>query len=244
VLEQSEQLCAFIRRQQAMDGSLGCEDSDAQLEADPEAMNYYPGEALYGLMRSQRHRPADWKLEVVRRALLYYQTWWRGHKTMAMIPWQTAAYTEAYVLTREQPFADFVTEMNDWICGLQYQQLDPRHPLWMGGFMNWPDGKALATAPQISSANYAEGLAEACRLTGRTGDVARYHRYREALERSLQFLTTLQYNDGNTQHYADWYRPVLLGAFHLSHQDGNLRIDYTQHALSALVQYLVGSGEG
>ena len=49
---------------------------------------------------------------------------------------------------------------------------------------------------------------------------------------------TLQYTEPNTQYFADWYRPRLAGAFHASHQDGNLRIDYTQHAVCALVQYL------
>jgi hypothetical protein len=71
-----------------------------------------------------------------------------------------------------------------------------------------------------------------------TGDVTRHKRYRESLERALQFLTTLQYINANTQHFADWYRPTLLGGFFASHQDGNLRIDYTQHAVCAMVQYL------
>ena len=242
LLEQSEQLCAFIRKQQGPDGALSCADS-VQGELDPEALALYPGEALYGLMCSQRRRPAEWKTEAVRGALTYYRSWWRGHKTMAFVPWQTGAYTEAYLLTREQPFADFVTQMNDWICGMQYQQLDPRHPLWVGGFMEWSDGKALAAPPQVGAAYFAEGLAEACRVARRTGDGTRYQRYRDALERTLQFVATLQYNDGNTQHYADWYRPVLLGAFHASHQDGNLRIDYAQHALCALVGYLMTNGE-
>jgi alkanesulfonate monooxygenase SsuD/methylene tetrahydromethanopterin reductase-like flavin-dependent oxidoreductase (luciferase family) len=38
-------------------------------------------------------------------------------------------------------------------------------------------------------------------------DVKRYQRYREALELCLQFLTSLQYTDVNTVHFADWYRP-------------------------------------
>ena len=54
----------------------------------------------------------------------------------------------------------------------------------------------------------------------------------------MQFLATLQYTDANTRHFADWYRPTLIGGFYASHQDGNLRIDYTQHAVCALVQYL------
>jgi hypothetical protein len=238
LLEQSEQLCAFIRQQQGQDGSLSFVDAEAQVEADPEGVNYYPGEAMYGLMRSQKYRPAEWKTEVVRKALLCYRSWWRAHKSMSLVPWQTAAYAEAYLRTRDQAFADFVYEMNDWICGLQYVQLDPQHPLWSGGFMDWADGKAVVTAPQVSSASYAEGLAEACRVARLSGDVNHYQRYKEALERCLQFLTTLQYTDANTQHFADWYRPVLLGGFHASEQDGTLRIDYTQHAVCALVGYL------
>jgi hypothetical protein len=241
LLEQSEQLCAFIGRQQQPDGSLTYTDAPTDPRAsdeDPDGINYYPGEALYGLMRSQAHRPAAWKTDLVRKALAYYRPWWREHKNMAFVPWHTAAYAEAYVLTREQPFADFVNEMSDWLCELQYTPLDPRHPLWAGGFMGWVDGKPAPVAPQVNSASYAEGLAEACRVARKTGDLARYQRYREALERSLQFLATLQYTEANTTHFADWYRPVLLGAFHASHQDSNLRIDYTQHAVCALVQYL------
>jgi hypothetical protein len=240
LLEQSEQLCAFIRKQQRIDGALCYADPAAQAEIDPEGINYYPGEALYGLMCSQQYRPAAWKTEVVRKALPYYRSWWRAHKTMTLVPWQTAAYAEAYLLTKEQAFAEFVCEMNDWVCGLQYTQLDPHHPLWIGGFRETTGGNSISSAPQVTSACYAEGLAEACRMARQAGDRNRNQQYREALERALQFLTTLQYTEANTQHFADWYRPVLVGAFHASHQDGNLRIDYTQHAVSALVQYLKG----
>lgn len=238
LLEQSEQLCAYIRQQQTAEGFLSYTDPNTQAESDPEGVNSYPGEALAGLLASQRHRPAPWKLDVVRRALPAYRTWWQTHKTMAFVSWQTAAWTEAFLQTREKPFAEFVLELNDWLCQWQYVQLDPRHPLWTGGFMNWTDGKASATEPQVGSAAHAESLAQACRVARQVGDVARYQHYREALERSLQFVSTLQYTDANTQHFSDWYRPVLLGAFHHSPQDGNLRIDYTQHAVCAMIQYL------
>jgi hypothetical protein len=128
--------------------------------------------------------------------------------------------------------------MNDWLCSLQYVQLDPRQPLWFGGFMGWLDGKPAPVEPQAGSAAYAESLADACRVARKSGDLARYQRYREALERCLQFVATLQYTDASTQHFMNWYRPRLVGGFHASHQDGNLRIDYAQHAVCALVQYL------
>jgi len=240
LLEQSEQLCAFIGGRQRADGSLdyGDDSADARGGAEADGINYYPGEALYALMRSQRYRPAAWKTAAVRKALAHYQPWWRAHKNMTFVPWQTAAYTEAYLLTKEQPFADCVNEMTDWVCDQQYTLLDPRHPLWVGGFMGWVDGQQAGAPPQIGSAAYAEGLADACRVARQAADVQRYQRYHDALERCLQFVTTLQYTEANTRHFADWYRPVLLGAFYASHQDGTLRIDYTQHAVCALAAYL------
>jgi hypothetical protein len=242
LLKKSEQLCAFIRKQQRNDGSLSYVDSPADgssiEEADPDGINYYPGPALYGLMLSQRHKPAAWKTEVVRKALDFYLPWWRAHKHMALVPYHSAAYTEAFLLTKDKAFADAVNEMNDWLCDLQYVQLDRNHPLWVGGFMGWNDGKPAAVAAEAGSATFAESLADACRVAHQAGDLQGYKRYREALEQCLRFLVTLQYTEANTQHFADWYRPALLGGFHASHQDGNLRIDYTHHAVCALLHYL------
>jgi hypothetical protein len=159
---------------------------------------------------------------------------------MAFVPWQTAAYAEAYLRSQEQPFADFVGEMNDWLCALQYAEIehDLRRALWYGGFMSFHDGRALESAPDIGSAIYAEALAQACRVAREAGDVNRHGRYSAALDRCLQFITTLQFTHANTQHFVDWYQLRLVGSFHASHTDGNLRIDHTQHAVTALLMYL------
>jgi hypothetical protein len=236
LLEKSEQLCNYVRRQARPDGSLAPAEGEAA--ADPEGVNYYPGEALYGLLRSHRLRPAAWKVELARKALAYYRPWWRANRNMAFVPWQSAAYAEAFAVTREAAFGDFVLELNDWICQWQYAQIDPRRLLWYGGFMGFAGGRAVESAPQVGCVAYAEGLAQACRVTRERGDLARHQRYSETAERCLQFLESLQYTEANTQHFADWYRPRVVGAFHASHQDGNVRIDYTQHAVSALVLYL------
>ena len=242
LLEQAEQLCAFIRKQQQSDGSLSLSD-DSTVEIEPGAVNLYPGLALYGLVRSQQLRPAPWKIDLVHKALPYYRNYWQSHQSMAFVPWQTAMSAEAFCLTKEKVFVDYVGQMNDWLCDLQYVRLDARHPLWIGGFMEWADGKPNTAVPHADSAFYAESLAEACRVAHESGDAPRLQRYREALERSLQFLNTLQYTDANTQHFAEWYRPALVGAFYTSHQNGDIRIDYTQHAVCALVQYLKYSRE-
>ena len=116
---------------------------------------------------------------------------------MALVPWHTAAYAETYLTTKEPALAESVYQMADWLCGLQHERLDPRHPLWVGGFMTWADGRVTLAEPQVGSASFAEALAEACRVAAASGDPSRYRRYREALERCLQFLTTLQYTDAN-----------------------------------------------
>ncbi len=240
LLKKSDELCAYLRKQQRPDGSFTWTGGDDKAAAaDPDGVNLYPGLALYGLTRSQAHRPAPWKTDAVRQALGYYGPWWRAHRTLTFVPWQTAAYAEAYLLTHDKAYAEFVTEMNDWLCGFRHESLDARHPLWLGGFMGCADGKAVPSAPDISSASYAESLAEACRVARESADLPRHKRYRAALEGGLQFVTTLQYTDGNTLHFARPYREAaLVGGFHGSHLDGDLRLDYTQHAVCAMAQYL------
>jgi hypothetical protein len=234
LLEKSEQLCNYIRKQARADGSLAYQDG----KDEDEGVGSYPGEAMYGLLASVRHRPAAWKVELVRKALPYYRAWWKEHRSTAFVPWMSAAFTEAYLHSKDSACADFVFEMNDWICTLQYSQMEPRRLLWYGGFMSYQNGRPVQSPPTVDGAVCAEGLVEACRVARDLGDLPHYQRYSDSVERCLQFLGTLQYTDAGTQHFADWYRPRLVGAFHGSHQDGNLRIDYTQHAVSALFGYL------
>ena len=242
LLEKSEQLCNYIRRQARTDGSLACGDmlADGRFGAEePDAVNQYPGSALYALARSARLRPAEWKLALVRNAVAYYLPWWRAHKNLAFLPGQTAAYAEAYLLTRDRAFADAVFEMGDWLIGLQYDLgNNNQHPEWVGGFKDWLEGRVVETAPTAQSAACGEALALACRVARQAGDDKRFGGYGESLLACLQFVATLQYTDANTMHFVPSYRDRLAGAFHASTQDGTLRIDHTQHAVSAMALFV------
>ena len=145
-----------------------------QAGRDVDGINDYPGMALYGLMRSQQHRPAAWKTDVVRKAVAYYRPWWQAHKNLAFVPWQTAACTEAYLLTKESAVRRFRLRderlavrpaVRAWIRSMN---------CWLGGFMGWADGQAGGGAAQSRSAVYAEGLADACRVARQAADVDRY----------------------------------------------------------------------
>jgi hypothetical protein len=240
LLSQAEELCNYLRSQQQADGSLRYSDAagDAKNQADPDGVNHYPGLALHALAKSHAKKPASWKAEVVRKAMPCYLKLWSTQKDRDLAVSQIGAYAEAYLQSKDKALAQAVFDLTDWLCGLQYERLDAQHPRRLGGFMGYADGKPVEMAPDVHGARCALALADACRVTRDMGDVTRHERYTAALERCLQFLTTLQYADADTQHFADWYRPRLLGGFHLSHQDGQLRIDYSQYAVCALLHYL------
>jgi hypothetical protein len=246
LLDQGDQLARHIARLQSPDGSLSFADG-AESVADPDAVNQYPGLALYGLMRSQQARPAAWKAQVALKALGYYRTWWREHRHPAFAASMAPAFAEACLQSKNwtqnrQPdpaYAAFAFEMCDWLCTIQYAQLDARHPHWRGGFPEFVEGKPAPGAPKATGAACATALVEACRVTRQLPDAERYNRYRDSANGALQFVMTLQYTEANTQHFAVGYRQqVLLGGFHGSSEDGTLRLDAGQHAVCALVQYL------
>jgi hypothetical protein len=234
LLDRAEEMTRYLSRQANPDGTLRYQEA----KAPDDGANHHPGVALAALARSHRARPAAWKLDAVRKAMPAYRAWWKAHRSVDFVPAQTAAYADAYSASRDKALADFVFEMNDWVCELQYTRIDPRRMNWFGGFRGWGDGGPVETEPTASCAALAGSLVEACRVAREAGDVERHQRYGEAAERCLQFLATLQYTEGGTQHFADWFRPQLVGGFHASHQDGNLRLDHTQLAVMTMLGYL------
>jgi hypothetical protein len=230
LLKQGDELCQFIRKQQQPDGSFATGAATAE---DVAAA----GIALLGLMRSQVARPAEWKLEVTRKSLPFHKAWWPKSRTPEAAAWLLSAYSEAYLLTNEKPFAEAATEMADWLGKLQIV-FDAKNLNWQGGFGTWTNGRVVPQSPGIGTALYVQGMTDACRAARQMGDVERAGNYRETVERGLQFLAQLQYTPANTRQFAAEMQPQLYGAFFASFQDGATRLDYTQHALYAMCQYL------
>ena len=240
LLQQADQLAHYLRQQQRPDGSLFVLIGTETIKSgSPEIDAEYAGLALQGLIRSHKHRPQAWKLDMVRKARAFYQAQWQGAKNVAGVVSHTPAYAEAFMLSKDDGCKNAVFAMNDWLVGLQYpEEIDAARKHWSGGFPRFTNGKQEPGAPDISSALPAESLAEACRVARAVGDLPRVQRYERALIANLHFLMSLQYTSARTQHFVEGFRPLVLGAFHASHQDGNLRLDYTQHPLCAMVQYL------
>jgi hypothetical protein len=240
LLDQADQLCNYLRQQQRPDGSLFVLSGTTPLKSGSDEIDAeHAGWALQGIIRSYKQRPAEWKLDMLRKAHGHYYPHWRQNKNLGTVFSHTPAYAAAYLATKDDAFKEAVYAMNDWLVALQYRDdFDAARKHWAGGFPRVRGGKTELVAPDIQSALPAESLAEACRVAKHAGDLAKLKEYEGALVRNLYFLMSLQYTADKTRHFVDPFRPSVLGAFHASHQDGNIRIDYTQHALCAMVQYL------
>lgn len=233
---QARQLATYLASQLQADGSFRLESDDPAFKV--HLLQTCTGPALAGLVAYELRGSGGLpKSDRAGKALEYYIAQWKRAKTPVMIPDHTAAYADWYLATGDARFAEAVFEMNDWLVTLQYPH-DPRHPQWAGGFMPWQDGRSLTLPPDQSSAALACSLVDACRVAKKAGDERRLAKYRQSLEMSLGFLTTLQYTEARVQHFAEWFRPWVNGGFMNGHQDGNLRLSTTANATAAMVGYL------
>jgi hypothetical protein len=193
----------------------------------PEAEDFYPGEAMLALMHLHERHPDPRYPEALARALPYYRAHFRRERRAAFVPWQTAAYAHLYRLTGAREHADVVLALADAILPLQYA----------GEGVEWPDyvgGYRAGRVPGIAAATYNEGVLEAYDVARRRGDTERAARYQRAAVLAALFTLRLQLTRENAFHVR---RPDrALGAFRFSLADSALRIDHTEHALNSLLK--------
>jgi len=244
LVAEAEKLCAFLRKQCKADGSVDYTDSpdDDPGKTDPEGVNEYPGLALHAIAAGDRVKPEAWKAEAVKKGVEFYRAYFRTKPHPMLAATVTPACAELYLKAKTPEAAACAFEMNDWLCGVQIAANDPRTPQWAGGFRAVADGRAAETPPGPETGLYVQSLAYACQLTRLTPDLQRFVKYKTAAADAVQFLTGLQYLETNTRHFDHAFRATMLvGGFHISPTDGNLRIDATATAVTGLVRFL-GSG--
>ncbi|HEY1187316.1 MAG TPA: hypothetical protein VGE74_06640 [Gemmata sp.] len=246
LLDAAEQLCTFLRTRTRVDGSVQYTDgTDDPLKIDPAGVNEYPGLALQALATSNRVRPAEWKKDAVKKGVAYYHAAFRAKPHPALAATVTPAAADLYLETKLNEAATAAFEMSDWVCALQITAGDNRTPQWAGGFRAVADGRASDAPPTAAdTGRYVQSLACAYQLTRALGDLPHEAKYRAALGSAVTFLCGLQFVETNTRHFENSFRAkMLIGAFHLSPTDGNLRIDATGAAVSGLLRFLASGAQ-
>jgi hypothetical protein len=241
LIDEAEKLCEFLHKQCRADGSVHYTDgtSDASMEVDPAGVNEYPGLALQAIMTGNRLRPATWKTDAARRGIAYYRGLFQAKPHPLLAATLTPPCLELFQQLHLNESAGVAFEMNDLVCRNQIPTNDPRIPQWVGGIRTYQNGQQTDIPCGPETGLYLQSLTSACQLAGLVPDLTRYAQYKSAAQDATQYTIELQYAETNTRHFENAFRSnMLIGAFHLTPTDGNIRIDATATSVSGLLHFL------
>ena len=188
-------------------------------------IDYYPGEAMLALMKLYNKTGERTYLNSVYKAFYYYRQYWRNNKTTAFIPWHSQIYFLLYNEIKDPEIKDFVFEMNDWLIN-NYQIYSDAYVDEIGGFPK--------TNPRNSTSSYLEGITDAYLLARNIDDNFHLIKYKDAIRLGVRFILLTQYTEDNAFYIENQKR--TLGGFRHSLISNTQRIDYSQHAIMALMK--------
>lgn len=246
LLDEAERLALFLRRQARPDGSIHYIDDPVgdPLRQDPHGEYEHPGWALWAVASSYRPRPSSEKQELIRRGLRYYRARFRAAPHPLRAASLILAASEWFAQTQEAEAATAVCEAADWLCTLQIPVTDPRLPQWAGGFRQFRDGRTVEVPSGPETGLLVLSLSAACQVTRQIPDRDRFGRYATTVVDASRYLVGLQYTEANTRHFDNAFRAqMLIGAFHLTPRDGNIRLDATSHSVLGLLRFLDSGAE-
>jgi hypothetical protein len=181
--------------------------------------DYFPGQVLLALAVACEQKVCEIDEERLRRAFQYYRHRFRYKRHFGQVTWLMQAFANWWQITNNKEFASFVFEVADWLLGYQQDKT--------GGFIN----DHQPGAPGYTTAVYLEGIAAALAIA----DNERSKTYSDSLARGFAFLDRLIIQERD--------RPILpnldfaLGGLRQGIHYGEIRTDFVQHSLSAILEF-------
>ena len=219
-----EKLAKFMVFQQEESGSFASKYHYGEPDAKPFVSIYYPGEAILSLARLAKVDPAGPWLETARKGADWLIDVRDAGKKVSDLPhdhWLLMALDELDQLTADERYAAHATKIAEAI--ITAQRLSAPYPDWVGTFYTPPRSTPAATR--------AEALVAMSRLARRTGRDDKP--YINALRRMAAFQLRCQITPENALYLPAPQR--ALGGFRRGLTDWEVRIDYVQHNMSALL---------
>lgn len=222
----------FILHMQKSDGSFYSRFIPSQGgRSDRWTSLYYPGEAALGLLMLNDVLPSKQWVAAAARAVAHLiknrQITTTDHwLLMAAAKLQSLPSYPAEILPNRA-----ILTYTRRVCELIFQEqiLYTANPKYVGGYSL--DGRTTPTATRI------EGLFAALAIIG-NDDAALESTIRKSIRKGINFLLNTQLTEGR---YAGGI-PRAVGRYghdrRFNRRHGEIRIDYVQHALSAMVQYV------
>ncbi len=172
---------------------------------------------MYRAFGDPRYKDSmDWALE-----FYSHKKQWKRH---AFLSWTISAFVSLYEQSQETKYADYVFLLSERL--LTQQNLDSDDEVY-GSFHG---------LPSTNTGSYMEGLGDAIHLAWLTGDSSRLKLYKERARMGYRWLFLLQYTEADVDHLKQ--PEMAIGGFRESLFNAQLRIDNTQHAISAFARGL------
>lgn len=193
-------------------------------DPSPEAFqDYFPGQVLLALAVACKENVSSIDEERLRRSFQYYRHRFRYKRNFGQVTWLMQAFSKWGQLTGEAHFAEMVFEIADWLLGYQQDKT--------GAFIN----DHQSETPGYTTAVYLEGIAAALPLA----NGVRAQKYSDSFARGFRFLDQLiiQERDQSILPNPDF----ALGGLRQGLYYSEVRTDFVQHSLSAILEFATGS---
>jgi hypothetical protein len=184
---------------------------------------YYPGEAMLGLARVAALGIDEGFLTAAHRGADYLIASRQGRTKLPPDAWLIQALDVLHANDPKPSYVEHAMAISKSMLADQYGPDAP--PVYVGGFGNEPIRSTRTTAR-------VEGLAAACRLGQRVGD-ARAPGILAAMQRTVPHLLSMQY-DADNSFFLD-EPDAVSGGMRGGLDDAEIRIDYVQHHISAML---------
>lgn len=183
----------------------------------------YPGEAMLALTEMYRTYKDEKYLKSIDQAYNYYSKDGRW-RHFSFMPWATIAMSRIARITGDHKYAEFAFEMTDRI--LYWQNLNP----------DKIEYGSLFGVPTVFTSTWMEGVGEALLLARDWREAKKENVYFDRLMIALGWLNKLQYSDSEITSLS--YPKSAVGGYRRSLIEPEIRIDNTQHAISAAIKAL------
>lgn len=208
---------------QSPDGEFTIHKMDAATGAEAELISsYYPGEALFALMRLYEIDGDDTWLRAAEKGARWLIRVRDRDKRVTEIEhdhWLLYALEQLHEHRPDEEYLAHAERITSAIISSQSED---------GGYGNPPRSTPTATR--------TEGLIAAYRLFDRAGREDKAKNILDAILRGIDFQLSTQMTGKKIRDLgAD---PLSRGGFHNSSDDYSIRIDYVQHNISALLGYM------
>ncbi len=199
--------------------------------------NYYPGEALLALNRLYAVDGDTTWLDMAEKGAKWLINIRDMNKTRDDLDhdhWLLYALNDLYRFRPDPLYLKHAFRITEAILHLQRQEPEREHPdpdgagsAWIGSYYTPPRSTPTATR--------TEGLVSAYHLARLAGDTLRAEQILKGINLGIQFELRTQCDRKRSEEFRNPSR--ALGGFFESLDEYNIRIDYVQHNISALLGY-------